>query len=478
MITTFSSESGNRYLYDSITGRIIDYDGESGSEMETFNPRFVKDLAEFDINPYAKADILTTINANDIHGDLKNRWKSLNLCITEECTNRCLYCIHSYTHIHKRSSRNRHMPWETVKKAIDMYLEHSRDMDARWITFYGGEPLLNWDVIVRAVEYLQDKASHVRVHISTNGVLLDRKKIEYLISNSISVNISLDGPEDVHDLYRVTSDGCATWFRIISALNEIKRLNPEYYGSHVRLLCTIAPPYDLLRIGEFFNTHPHLKEILFNVRQVDQNDIFITRMDPEMRSLGDRVKRLFEEALKKRYINAGQLGKASEHFGGFLYENVLRSIHNRVMNPGPSSKLPGSCFPGEHQIYVSLDGTLYPCQRCGGCSFMPMGTLNDGLDTDLTLKYIEDSLETCRQKCTSCWCCHLCSQCHISGKKGEKYDEERKEQACRATRKYISECLEIYTSILEARPDGLDFLSRSGRSREVHALSSVKCRIS
>jgi len=478
MITLFDSQSGTRYVYDSLTNQILDYTGDACGDDGAYTADFMASLRECGIHPDGKAEIAKEISTETLRRDLDDGWKSLNLSITEECNNRCRYCIYSGDYYYERCHAHRSMGWETVRKAVDLYLEHSARVETKWITFYGGEPLLNWEVIVKTVEYVKVRAPHTHIHISTNGVLLDDEKVDYIISRGISLNISCDGPQELHDAWRVTADGRGTWERLMSVLEMIREKGPAYFASQVRLICTVAPPYDLPRIGAFFEEYPCLKERLFFVGQVDPHDTaFFDTMTPEERSCLEGMKTRAAEENRRDFIRAGQEGRAASHFGRYFYESMLRLIHTRVMNPGPMRRLLGCCFPGEHQVFVSMDEKLYPCQRCGGCRFMEMGTLDRGLDTDAIIGYIEGFIEGCQGHCTGCWCSHLCTHCYITGKKGAEVDRERKEEACEATRRYVRECLEIYTSVLEVRPDAFDYLLEEPQSPEVYDLGNAKCRI-
>jgi uncharacterized protein len=482
MVTQFSSQAEHQYLYDSITNQILRYSDESGAPEDshdgTLSPELEKTLGDFGVTPHMTTAIAANIEEESLRRDLDKGWKSLNLSITEECNNRCTYCIYSGAYYYERCHAHRFMNWETVKKAVDLYIAHSAHVETRWITFYGGEPLLNWDVIVQAVAYVQERSPRTHLHISTNGILLDEAKIGYIISHGISLNISYDGPKNVHDSYRVSADGQGTWDRLMTVFDTIRHMDPAYFNSQLRLICTVAPPYNLPQISEYFEKNPALKERLFFVGQVDPHDTaFFNDMSPIERKLLEEIKKYHADTIRQEYIKACQQGEGKDHFGKYLYEPMLRLIHNRVMHPGPVRRLMGCCFPGEHQVFVTIDGNLYPCQRCGGCNFMKIGTLDGGLDADGIVRHINDFIGTCQEQCSTCWCCHLCTHCYVTGKKGEEPDPARREEACEATRRYIRECLKIYTSVREVSPDAFDFLLDDGQAPEVYDVNVEKCRI-
>ena len=123
------------------------------------------------------------------------------------------------------------MTWETAKQAIDFYFHHSIDSPTRNIGFYGGEPLLKFDLIRRIVEYAEaySKGKQLSFNITTNGSLLSGNIVRYFSEHHIKTLISLDGIKKVQDKNRVFSSGTGTFDVIATRLEEIRKDYPEYY---------------------------------------------------------------------------------------------------------------------------------------------------------------------------------------------------------------------------------------------------------
>lgn len=195
---------------------------------------------------------------------LKEGIKSLTLEVTEACNLRCRYCIFSGGYANWRSHGHRRMSEATALAAIDLYLKNSRNSDTVMIGFYGGEPLLNFGLIRRCCDYVKSReredGRHRDIHFSltTNGTLLTDDKLEYLIRNNFSVSFSLDGPQEIHDRYRVFADGQGTFEFVFPIIQRIYREYPRYFNEKILFNCTITPTANLKSLTAFFGRYHHL----------------------------------------------------------------------------------------------------------------------------------------------------------------------------------------------------------------------------
>ena len=459
MIAGFVSQSGTSYLYDSVTNQIVRYDGPALSDDGARGPALDAALARLGIDPRATVPLAAAPSAEVMAAWLERGWKTLNLCASEDCNNRCTYCLHSGLYPYERRHRPRSMSLETARKALDLYLAHAGGVKRKRVTLFGGEPLLNWPLVVDVVEQVEARAPGTQLQICTNGQLLDETRAAYAVAHDICLSISLDGPQEVHDAWRVTGTGRGTWARVMSVLEHIRQLSPRYYESQVRLVCTVAPPYNLPDLAAFFDAHPFLRSRLFRVTDVEDNDNeFLTSMAPDEREELEDTRRAHAEALRRDFVSAARAGDGARHLGALVFGPTLRLIHSRTMQPGPLPALLGACIPGVQQVYVSVDGCLYPCQTCGSGSFMPIGTLEHGIDVQAVIGHVERFRAGCLEMCGQCWCSRFCRHCYISGRVGDHVDDARTRSACEVTRRRIRSGLEIYASVLEARPDAFDFL--------------------
>jgi len=163
---------------------------------------------------------------------LNNKIEGITLQITQNCNFLCDYCPYSQG---KESLGRKHtdksMSFETAKKGIEFLLERSRDSGSIHVSFYGGEPLLEFDMIKEIVPYAKQKfiGKHLRLNMTTNASLLTASILNYLVENEINIMISLDGPKEIHDKNRKFAiNGHGTFDIIMERLNLIKEMHPQY----------------------------------------------------------------------------------------------------------------------------------------------------------------------------------------------------------------------------------------------------------
>ena len=159
--------------------------------------------------------------------------RQLILQVTQNCNLRCKYCVYSGSYIN-RTHTNKRMTFETAKKAVDFYFSHSTNKDVGIISFYGGEPLLEFELIQEIVAYCRKlyRGKNVRFNMTTNATLLTDAIVKYLYENDFNLTISLDGPQNVHDQSRVFADNhSGTFEKIMENLDEIGQKYPVYMNN-------------------------------------------------------------------------------------------------------------------------------------------------------------------------------------------------------------------------------------------------------
>ena len=167
--------------------------------------------------------------------DFKNRHtelKALCLHVAHTCNLNCSYCFAAQGKYHGERAL---MSFETGKRALDFLVENSGTRKNLEVDFFGGEPLMNFDVVKRLVAYArsieQEKNKHFRFTLTTNGVLLDDEVTEFANRECHNVVLSLDGRKEVHDRLRKTVNGAGSYDVIVPKFQEFvkKRGDRGYY---------------------------------------------------------------------------------------------------------------------------------------------------------------------------------------------------------------------------------------------------------
>ena len=122
------------------------------------------------------------------------------------------------------------MSWDTAKKAIDFFLKRNIELPEIIIGFYGGEPLLEFDLIKKCVEYVESivEGKKVFFNITTNGTLLTDEVVDFFVEKDFKLSISLDGSQKEHDVNRKFRDGSGSFNTIINNIKRIKTRYPQY----------------------------------------------------------------------------------------------------------------------------------------------------------------------------------------------------------------------------------------------------------
>lgn len=148
----------------------------------------------------------------------------MELVLTEGCNLACSYCFEKNMLGYKK------MPLSIAAKAVDLLFDYSKDQTDLNITFFGGEPTLNYPVIKGITEYAQQKASSlnksVHFNMTSNGTLLTDSMIDYFHQNKIKILLSIDGFKRIHDKYRIDKNGKGTFDRVYENLKLLKEKQP------------------------------------------------------------------------------------------------------------------------------------------------------------------------------------------------------------------------------------------------------------
>ncbi|MBZ9572762.1 radical SAM protein [Patescibacteria group bacterium] len=150
--------------------------------------------------------------------DQEIKYNSLSVFLGGGCNLNCSYCF-----VDKENLKKFPPNISKLKKSIDFFLEHSLKQST--INFTGGEPLVYWKVLRKLIEYLERKRKRIFIVVSTNGTLLDWEKFSFFQKNGVGLSISLDGPFEINDLYRVFRDKKDSVFEMV--WRNIKNLNKE-----------------------------------------------------------------------------------------------------------------------------------------------------------------------------------------------------------------------------------------------------------
>ena len=317
--------------------------------------------------------------------------KALCLHIAHDCNLACQYCFAEEGEYHGRRAL---MSFEVGKKALDFLIANSGNRRNLEVDFFGGEPLMNWQVVKDLVAYgreqerLHDKK--FRFTLTTNGVLLNDEVMEFCNREMGNVVLSIDGRKEVHDKMRPFRKGAGSYDLIVPKFQQFaeSRHQDKYY---VRGTFT---HYNL----DFSEDVLHLADLGF--KQISVEPVVAEPKEPYAIREEDLPK-LFEE-YDKLAVEMIRRHKSGEDFNFFHFMIDLEG------GPCVAKRLSG-CGSGTEYLAVTPWGDFYPCHQFVGNEKFLLGNVDEGiLNTD-----IRDEFKCCnvyaKEKCRKCFARFYCS---------------------------------------------------------------------
>lgn len=397
---------------------------------------------------------------SDLNDILNNAVEMIQLEVTERCNLRCSYCLYNQDYTEKRNHGSRDMTKDVAFKAIDHLAHCSRYKKKVAVTFYGGEPLLCFPFIRECIQYAKclflDK--EITFSITTNATLITPEIAHYLSEENVGVNVSIDGPQDIHDKYRKSSSNTGSFERAMSGL---KILLDAYFGKikMIGLNMVYTQPYSaerLTHMAELWNYYPWLPN---NIRL---NVAYAIGFFPNdgCDNNSKEVDLSYFRWAEKRFLEDYRNGKESHPMAAGLIEREIVRLYKRPIHNSPVEKyfLNGCCVPSMRKRFVSVDGTLVLCERIGKAPVI--GNINDGVDIDIVRKiFIDEYAHNSIDECSNCWARQICSICYMHTYKGSKYDNELKSKNCSLMRIGAINSLLLFCKLLEINKNGLDYMA-------------------
>jgi len=326
------------------------------------------------------------LSHRQIRKELSSHVCQLILEITENCNLRCKYCVYGGTYQHFRMHRSADMSSSLALKALEFFYDHSGDEEKTSISFYGGEPLYNFSLIKRCVEFYEKKADHrnVSYNINTNGTLLKDEVVDFLVKHNILLRVSLDGPQDIHDANRCYRNGHGSFNTIIIKLDRIRKRYPEYYNHQVSICAVDGWPYNIFKRIKFFDRNDLFKGMSISVNGVRKFDTSYFKKFPYALSNDTGCydpQDYIDQVLKGQVVSSALRG---------LFERTMTEIVKRYIDqPLKQYEYPNKiCLLGSRRLFVDTKGRFQPCERFNNTIFI--GDIENGFDYKEIYRLIDD----------------------------------------------------------------------------------------
>ena len=399
--------SGSVHAVDDIAYDIIEI-FENKSQGEVINAISQKHLGKNDVTAEDIAEcydqILELKNSGKLFapdtfepmaGTLKQKTsgvvKALCLHIAHTCNLNCEYCFASQG---KYQGERAVMSFEVGKRALDWLIENSGTRHNLEVDFFGGEPLMNFEVVKQLVAYARsiekEKGKNFRFTLTTNGLLIDDDVIDFANKEMSNVVLSLDGRKEIHDKYRVDYNGNGSFDKIVPKFQKLvnARGGKNYYMR-----------------GTFTHQNP---DFLKDIEAMLDLGFTELSMEPVVCAKGDPAELTAEDItiVMEQYEKLAELMlKRDKEKRPFTFYHYMIDLTG---GPCIYKRISG-CGSGTEYMAVTPWGALYPCHQFVGDEAFKLGDIWNGV----TNKEIQNSFAACnvyaRKECKDCWARLYCS---------------------------------------------------------------------
>ncbi|MBI5517391.1 MAG: radical SAM protein [Deltaproteobacteria bacterium] len=321
----------------------------------------------------------------------------VSLVLTHDCNLACTYC---YT----GEKFRREMDWETAERSVDLAFRETPPGAPVDVGFFGGEPLLCWDMLVRVGDYARARAERegrrLRLAVTTNGTLLTRERTDTLARLGVEVTLSLDGTREAHEATRPQKGGRSSFDDVVRGAENLKAS-----GLPLEVIAVVAPG-NVRWLGE---TVRYLVDL--GARNVILNPCFEQWWTDEALALWEKG---LEDAAEV-YSDCMRQGKpvAMPTFDNKLLAAAKGGLASCDM-----------CSAGDREVAVAPSGNLYPCARMVGedrDTALVIGHLDTGVDRGTVRNIRRGPLDPACEPCAERWRCGATCACSNLAETGTTY---------------------------------------------------------
>lgn len=446
----------NKYFYDVNTNTI----NSIGEDLYYYLKNGTKtEKAIADFSRYKKLGYLSSKRPQEIRHSLdssleerlNHEVEQITLQITQQCNFRCAYCVYTpKDFMTQRSHSELTMDTSVALEAIKFYAKHSINCRKKCIGFYGGEPLLNFDLIEKVVKFAEKQffGNDILFTVTTNGSLLTKEIALFLQEHNFNLMISLDGAEEVHNRSRKFAvNGKGTFGVIYENIKMLQHDFPDLY-KRTGFNVVVDPRYSCVDMHNFFTNDSVFQEVAVQSTLID--DFFsIEKVIPSDQfreeSYINQVKAYIAQISTDSQIKTSRITKFGLEAD---IEKTTQHLHRQKELPDIAAPS-GPCVPGQRRLFVDIKGDLFPCERVSEFSaVMNIGSIYDGFN----FKRAHDILNIgslTADECKECWAFRHCTICARLCDNNGKLSKELKRSNCQEVRERVAESFKEYIMLKE-----------------------------
>lgn len=354
----------------------------------------------------------------------------MELCITNSCNLSCKYC---FCKAGRDYAQTGNMSEEIAFKAIDLLLKNSKNKKKLNVAFFGGEPLMNYNLIYSVVKYAKHQSNiHNKIFsfsITTNATLLNEEFVNFMIENNFNIMISADGPKQYHNYQCPTKNNSGSYDKMFNGLSLL--INKNF---PIDIRTTVASPgIELKTLIEWYNSLHALGQFIIEpaknyIDSPSEIDISEKQFCKKIICSNHELKNILDY-MKKHNGNTPPY---------FPFYHAWQSINN------PKYSQYYTCNAGINRCYVASDGTIYPCALLAGKKDWNIGSVYNGIDHQKSLNMWKKYRLSVANNCQKCWAIGICRPsmpCDVIKNDGSFY---KKHRFCKLIKKRIEQASYLY----------------------------------
>ena len=370
--------------------------------------------------------------------------QTLVMNLTNQCNLSCQYCYEfGEDKIATPEGKKKFMDWDTAKTSVDFLLSQSEGRRSLHITFFGGETLMNFPLLQSVVDYARWRAEarglRMDFSLTTNATLLTPPIIDFLAENRIGVTVSLDGPKEMNDKFRIFANGRGS-YDVIEP--KVRDLLARHHTRPIAARVTMTS-----QAMDVFKIYGHLKHDL-GFHEVGFAPVTTSP---------DRLYSIGESGMNQVFTQFGELAKEylafalrGELHGFSNVSETLAELHQGVNKSHP-------CGAGLGLLGVGPSGDIAPCHRFVDSDQHALGNVATGIDKKKQSAFLDRGNIQGKLDCHTCWARPLCAGgCHHEAFVRYGDTGHPNLHYCTWIRGWTHTCLEIYGVLAEKNPSFLE----------------------
>jgi len=421
---TFKSDNNNHYLLNQSKRRILPLHPDIYEIIQYYlqdkiidweNIRYLKQKNFFDF--LVKYEIIDKRNIESTHNkfsindisDSLNDISDITIELTENCNLNCYYCTHGLLYSDKKRNKG-DISFDKIRRLF-VFLKNEGAFSSLQIRvinigFYGGEPLVAFDLIKKTVQYIKDnfesKTIKFRFGFTTNGILL-KKYIDFLVQNNFQISVSLDGSKR-HNQYRVDFNNKNSSKIIEKNLLWIRNKYPDFYEK-----------INIMTVLHDKNPRNEVDNYMKNILNKNPNYSSITTIDTnptKQKEIQEIAINQYIHNSKKNPIDRDTIVELNTHRNNNYFRNYEMLIKkNEEIRKVKCST--GTCMPFSKRLYLTVDGKIYPCERVSENDYLGEITNNHiNLNLYTISNFYNDIYSSLwKSHCQNCYNIISCNKC-------------------------------------------------------------------